>query len=607
MKDKPANIVRYLPNKPGVYQFLNAANEVIYVGKAKDLKKRVSSYFNKSKYESAKLRVLVSKVVDIKHIIVDTESDALLLENNLIKKIKPKYNVLLKDDKTYPWICIKNEPFPRVYSTRRIVHDGSMYFGPYTSGVLLKTILDLIKSLYPLRTCNLVLNEHNIKSGKFKPCLEYQIGNCLAPCVGNQSAESYNEGITLIVDILNGNIQAVKRVLKVQMLLFAKNYQFEHAQQYKEKIAALERFQAKSTIVNPKLTDIDVFSIIEDVKFSCVNFIKVVQGSVIQSHNIELKKSLNESVSDLLALAITELRQRVNSKAKEILVPFIPEFTHDDLKYTVPTRGDKLKLLQLSQRNAKAYVNERNIKFEKMDGDKRKLRIIKVLHDDFKTKTLPYHIECFDNSNLQGTNPVSACVVFKDAKPSKRDYRLFNIKSVDGPDDFASMAEVITRRYSRLLSTGQSLPQLVVIDGGKGQLSAAYGALKQLDLHNKISIIGIAKRLEEIYFPGDPIPLYLDKNSESLKVIQNARNEAHRFSIKHHRNRRSNTANVSQLSGIKGVGQKSVEQLFKKYKSIHRIAVASVGELSSLIGEQRARLVYNHFNSLTSNQNDVKS
>jgi len=607
LKDKPANIVRYLPNKPGVYQFLNAANEVIYVGKAKDLKKRVSSYFNKSKYESAKLRVLVSKVVDIKHIIVDTESDALLLENNLIKKIKPKYNVLLKDDKTYPWICIKNEPFPRVYSTRRIVHDGSMYFGPYTSGVLLKTILDLIKSLYPLRTCNLVLNEHNIKSGKFKPCLEYQIGNCLAPCVGNQSAESYNEGITLIVDILNGNIQAVKRVLKVQMLLFAKNYQFEHAQQYKEKIAALERFQAKSTIVNPKLTDIDVFSIIEDVKFSCVNFIKVVQGSVIQSHNIELKKSLNESVSDLLALAITELRQRVNSKAKEILVPFIPEFTHDDLKYTVPTRGDKLKLLQLSQRNAKAYVNERNIKFEKMDGDKRKLRIIKVLHDDFKTKTLPYHIECFDNSNLQGTNPVSACVVFKDAKPSKRDYRLFNIKSVDGPDDFASMAEVITRRYSRLLSTGQSLPQLVVIDGGKGQLSAAYGALKQLDLHNKISIIGIAKRLEEIYFPGDPIPLYLDKNSESLKVIQNARNEAHRFSIKHHRNRRSNTANVSQLSGIKGVGQKSVEQLFKKYKSIHRIAVASVGELSSLIGEQRARLVYNHFNSLTSNQNDVKS
>lgn len=599
--------MRYLPNKPGVYQFLNAANEVIYVGKAKDLKKRVSSYFNKSKYESAKLRVLVSKVVDIKHIIVDTESDALLLENNLIKKIKPKYNVLLKDDKTYPWICIKNEPFPRVYSTRRIVHDGSMYFGPYTSGVLLKTILDLIKSLYPLRTCNLVLNEHNIKSGKFKPCLEYQIGNCLAPCVGNQSAESYNEGITLIVDILNGNIQAVKRVLKVQMLLFAKNYQFEHAQQYKEKIAALERFQAKSTIVNPKLTDIDVFSIIEDVKFSCVNFIKVVQGSVIQSHNIELKKSLNESVSDLLALAITELRQRVNSKAKEILVPFIPEFTHDDLKYTVPTRGDKLKLLQLSQRNAKAYVNERNIKFEKMDGDKRKLRIIKVLHDDFKTKTLPYHIECFDNSNLQGTNPVSACVVFKDAKPSKRDYRLFNIKSVDGPDDFASMAEVITRRYSRLLSTGQSLPQLVVIDGGKGQLSAAYGALKQLDLHNKISIIGIAKRLEEIYFPGDPIPLYLDKNSESLKVIQNARNEAHRFSIKHHRNRRSNTANVSQLSGIKGVGQKSVEQLFKKYKSIHRIAVASVGELSSLIGEQRARLVYNHFNSLTSNQNDVKS
>ncbi len=607
MIENPANIIQYLPNKPGVYQFLNDRNEIIYVGKAKDLKKRVSSYFNKNRYESAKFRVLVSKIVDINHIIVDTESDALLLENNLIKKIKPRYNVLLKDDKTYPWICIKNEPFPRVFSTRRMVHDGSRYFGPYTSGVLLKTILDLIKSLYPLRTCNLALTQQNIKSGKFKPCLEYQIGNCLAPCIGNQSEDNYRESITSIADILNGNIQSVKRLLTEKMNEKAKHFLFEQAQLYKDKLNALERFQTKSTIVNPKLHDLDVFSIVEEKNFSCVNFIKVIQGSVIQSHNLELKKNLDETPSDLLAIAITELRQRVNSKASEIIVPFIPEYTLDGCKYTVPNRGDKLKILELSTRNAKAYVYEKKAKLEKRDGESRKLRILKSLQQDFKTKGLPHHIECFDNSNLQGTNPVSACVVFKDAKPAKREYRLFNIKTVVGPDDFASMAEVVRRRYSRLIENQQPLPQLVVIDGGKGQLSASYAVIKELNIHELVTIIGIAKRLEEIYFPGDPFPLYLDKNSESLKVIQHARNEAHRFSIGHHRNRRSNTANVSQLTNIMGVGVKSVELLFKKFKNIDSIEKATINQLSDIVGLARARLVHEYFNKIKTDTDDVKS
>lgn len=605
--DIPTQILQFLPNKPGVYQFLNKKNEVIYVGKAKDLKKRVSSYFNKSRYDSAKVRVLVSKVNDIKHIIVDTESDALLLENNLIKKIKPKYNVLLKDDKTYPWICIKNEPYPRVFSTRRVEHDGSRYFGPYTSGVLLKTILDLIKSLYPLRNCNLALTQNNIQSGKFKPCLEYQIGNCLAPCVGYQTEENYRENIISIVEILNGNIQTVKQILNKNMIMYAADYNFEMAQQYKEKLAALERFQTKSTIVNPKLSDLDVFSLVEEQNVACVNFMRIVQGSVVQSHNLEMKRGLDEASSDLLSLAITEIRQRTNSQSKEIIVPFVPDYLLSNCKYTVPHRGDKLKILDLSRRNAKAFLMERKAKLEKRDGENRKMRILKTIQTDFKTQSLPHHIECFDNSNLQGTNPVSACVVFKDGKPAKSEYRIFNIKTVEGPDDFASMAEVITRRYSRLLNENQPLPQLIVIDGGKGQLSAAYLALKKLGISNKLSIVGIAKRLEEIYFPGDPYPLYLDKNSESLRVIQHARNEAHRFSITHHRQRRSKNANTSQLTDIQGVGQKTIELLFKKYKSISGIAQASLNDLTEDIGQKRATLVFNHFNSINNEQQETKN
>lgn len=590
------NIIKFLPNQPGVYQFLNSQGEIIYVGKAKDLKKRVSSYFNRKSYESAKLRVLVSKVFNIKHIIVDTESDALLLENNLIKKLRPRYNILLKDDKTYPWICIKNEPFPRVFSTRRVVNDGSRYFGPYTSVMLMKTILELIKSLYPLRTCNLLLSSDNIASQKFKPCLEYQIGNCLAPCVGYQSATDYNQNIESIVQILTGNIHSVKSLLKNTMNSYAKSFQFEQAQAYKQKIDALERYQAKSTIVNPRLNNIDVFSIVEQSSFACVNFIKVVNGSVVQSHNLELKKKLSETASDLLSFAIAEIRQRLTSTSTEIVVPFKPEFTIANCKYVVPTRGDKHKLLELSYRNAKAYVFEKIAKQDSLKKIGHTQRILELLKRDFKTKELPVHIECFDNSNLQGTNPVSACVVFKNAKPSKRDYRIFNIKTVDGPDDYATMTEVLRRRYSRLLSSNQPLPQLIIIDGGKGQLSVAFSVLRELEIYKSISIIGIAERLEEIFFPGDPIPLYLDKNSESLKVVQYARNEAHRFGINHHRNLRSKDALKSQLTDIDGIGEKSRELLFKQYKDKQTISGLSLDELIQVLGSKRGKLVFDYFN-----------
>lgn len=596
MEQNPLSlIINFLPNKPGVYQFYNSLGEVIYVGKAKDLKKRVSSYFNRNRYESAKLRVLVSKVIDIKHIIVDTESDALLLENNLIKKLKPRYNILLKDDKTYPWICIKNEPFPRIFSTRRVEHDGSRYFGPYTSGVLLKTILELIKTLYPIRTCNFLLTKQNIESGKFKPCLDFQIGNCKAPCIGNQDLEEYRENVDAIVEILNGNIQAVKRILVEKMTAHSKSFEFEEAHRYKLRLEALERFQAKSTIVNQKLNDIDVFSIVDEKQFACINYIKVIQGSVIQSHNLELKKNLEESKSDLLAFAVAELRQRLRSNAKEVLVPFLPEFQLEGIKYTVPNRGDKQKLLDLSTRNAKAFVLEKLTKAEKQDPTTRLNRILTTLQRDFKISQLPRHIECFDNSNLQGTNPVSACVVFRNTKPSKREYRLFNIRTVQGPDDYASMEEALERRYRRLLDAGESLPDLIVIDGGKGQLSSAYEALKSLGIENNVKVIGIAKRLEEIYFPGDPVPVYLDKNSESLKVIQHARNEAHRFGIAHHRRRRSKVSIESQLTEIQGIGTKITETLFKHFKNIDVIRNATIDELKHVVGESKANLLFNYF------------
>lgn len=599
MDQKLSNIVSAFPGKPGVYQFINSQGDVIYVGKAKDLKNRVSSYFNRKSYESAKLRVLVSKVSDIKIIIVDSESDALLLENNLIKKLKPRYNILLKDDKTYPWICIKNEPFPRVFSTRNYIQDGSKYFGPYTSGVLMKTILDLVKSLYPLRNCNLSLTPKNISEGKFKPCLEYQLGNCLAPCVGNQTRADYEENIKSIVDILNGNIQSVRKLLAARMKESSSTYNFEEAQRYKEKILALDRFQAKSAIVSQSYKDIDVFSIVNEKNFACVNYIKVIKGSVIQSHNLELRKSLDESDTDLLGVAIAELRQRAGSKSKEIIVPFKPEFLFDGCKYSIATKGDKKKLLQLSERNAKAYVNEKLLSIEKKDPAKRTHRILSALQRDFKIKELPKHIECFDNSNLQGTNPVSACVVFRNGLPSKKEYRHFNIKTVEGPDDYSSMNEVIMRRYSRLIENNESLPQLIVVDGGKGQLNAAYTALKKLNIEDKVQIIGIAKRLEEIFFYGDLVPIYLDKNSESLKVIQHARNEAHRFGITHHRNKRSKSAVTSELMQIKGIGERTMQLLLKSFKSVDLLKKASQEEIEKIVGPHKARMVFDHFKNQT--------
>jgi excinuclease ABC subunit C len=589
-------LIENLPDKPGVYQFFNAQGEIIYVGKAKGLKKRVSSYFSRTKYENAKLRVLVSKVVDIKHIIVNTESDALLLENNLIKKLKPRYNILLKDDKTYPWICIKNEPFPRIFTTRNVVQDGSRYFGPYTSGYIVKTVIELIRAIYPIRTCNLVLSNQNIKQGKFKPCLEYQLGNCLAPCIGNQQLDDYNNNINAIVDILKGNIQSVKKLLVIKMNEYAKEFKFEDAHIYKEKLAALERFQAKSTIVSQSYSDLDVFSISNEKSFACVNYLKIIKGAVIQSHNLELKKNLEETDEELLAFAIAEIRQRVGSKSREIIVPIEPEFQLQNCYYTVPVRGDKLKLLQLSHRNAKAHVMERIRNQEKKEPQVRIDRILSTLQKDFRTKEFPKHIECFDNSNLQGTNAVAACVVFRNGKPSKREYRHFNIKTVEGPDDYASMKEVVYRRYKRMLESGESLPQLVVIDGGKGQLSSALSAIKELNIEHKVQLIGIAKRLEEIYFPGDSLPLYLDKNSESLKVIQNARNEAHRFGISHHRQKRTNSFIKSELTEIPGIGPKSMQVLLKEFKSVKSIKLAKLDELIKVIGTSKGEIVFKFFN-----------
>lgn len=595
MKTDIVSYLQNLPNKPGVYQFFNSQGDILYVGKAKDLKKRVSSYFNRKSYDSAKLRVLVSKVNEIRHIIVDTENDALLLENNLIKKLKPKYNILLKDDKTYPWICIKNETYPRVFSTRRVVHDGSRYFGPYTSGFIMNTMLDLIKSIYPLRNCSLSLTQANIKTGRFKPCLEYQIGNCMAPCIGLQTEQNYQENINSIVDILNGNLQTVRKLLYERMHILSKEYKYEEAQKHKLKIEALDRFQAKTMIVSQTLKNIDVFSIVNENSYACVNYIKIVNGSVIQSHNLELKKNLDENDSDLLGYAIAELRQRLKSSSKEIIVPIIPEFKLNDCKYTVPRKGDKQKLLELSLRNAKGYVIEKLNSIEKQDPQRRLNRILLTLQKDFRTRELPNHIECFDNSNLQGTNPVSACVVFRNAKPSKKDYRLFNIKTVKGPDDFASMQEVVRRRYTRLIENKESLPQLIVVDGGKGQLSAAYSVIKELGIEQRVQLIGIAKRLEEIFFPGDPVPLYLDKNSESLKVIQNARNEAHRFGVSHHRRRRSTSSIESEILKIPGIGEKTQESLFKIFKNIENIKKANILELEEAIGKQKANLVIQYF------------
>jgi len=588
-------IIKNLPNKPGVYQYFDSKGRIIYIGKAKDLKKRVSSYFTKN-HQYGKTAVLVKLIKEIKTIIVGTEIEALLLENSLIKKHQPKYNVMLKDDKTYPWICVKKEPFPRVFSTRNVIKDGSEYFGPYASVRMMNTILELINQLYPLRTCNFKLTPENIAEKKFKVCLDYHIGNCMGPCEGLQSNQEYDTYITNIKHIIKGNISGVTKQLIHLKKQYAENLEFEKAQMLKEKIETLKNYQSKSVVVSPTINDVDVFAIISDEKNAYINYFKVIDGAIIQGHTIEIKKKLEESDNDLLLIGIIELRKRFESESKEVIVPFNPDFELENIKFTIPQRGDKKHLLDLCERNAKYYRLERNKQRANTSPTKHSDRILERLQKDLRMPQKPVHIECFDNSNIQGTNPVAACVVFKDAKPSKRDYRHFNIKTVEGPDDFASMEEVVYRRYKRLQEGKQSLPQLIIIDGGKGQLSSALKSLEKLNLRGKITIIGIAKKLEEIYFPGDSIPLYLDKKSESLKLIQYLRNEAHRFGITHHRNKRSKGAIKSELSEVEGIGYKTTQQLLWKFKSVARIKKASLKELEETVSKKRAKIVFEHFN-----------
>jgi len=588
--------IQNLPEKPGVYQFFDSNDTIIYVGKAKSLKKRVLSYFNKRHYENYRLKLLVNKISDVKFIIVESESEALLLENNLIKKYQPKYNVQLKDDKTFPWICIKNEPFPRVFSTRNVVQDGSQYFGPYTSANMVRILLDLIRKLYPLRTCNYNLTDENIQGGKFRPCLEYHIGNCKAPCIGNQSKEDYNESIENIKRILKGNIQEVINYLNELMQKFASNYNFEEAQVLKEKIQILEKYKSRSTVVSTTIHNVDVFSYIDDGKSLLVNYLKVVSGRIVQSHTIDMKKKLEESPEELLPMAMVDIREKLKSSSREILAPCQVDFPFEGIKIHVPQKGDKKKLLDLSERNLKYYHLEKKRRNEQIKQKHEKKSILETLQKDLRLDKLPTHIECFDNSNIQGSHPVAACVVFKNGKPKKKEYRHYNIQSVQGPDDFASMEEVVYRRYKRLMHEGEDLPQLIIIDGGKGQLSAAMKSLHRLGLRDEIAIIGIAKKLEEIYFPNDSVPLYLDKNSSSLRLIQHLRDEAHRFGISFHRKKRSQHFTESELESIPGIGKKTTQELLKAYKSVDRIKQLNKEDLEDVIGQAKAKLIFDYFN-----------
>jgi len=581
-------LVSVLPPSPGVYQYFDEAGKIIYIGKAKNLKRRVASYFNREP-ENGKTRVLIRRIRDIKHIVVESEEDALLLENNLIKKYQPRYNVLLKDDKSFPWIVIKNEPYPRVLQTRQLIKDGSEYFGPYTSVKMVRTLLDLFKYLYPLRTCNYDLSEENIRTGKYKRCLEFHLGNCKGPCEGLQSPEEYQKQIDHIRDVLKGNIGGLLRYLKEYMMELAAEFKFEEAEIIKKRIDLLSGNQSKSTIVNPNIDNVDVFSVISDSKSCYINFLKVSNGAIIQAHTIEYRKKLDENESTLLSLAIVELRERLQSFSPEIIVPFIPETPIKGVQFTVPKIGDKKKLLDLSERNVKYFRLEKLKQEANYLKTPRHIQLLEAAQKDLRLDKLPLHIECFDNSNIQGSYPVAACVVFKNGKPIKKEYRHFNIRTVEGSNDYASMEEIVYRRYHRMLEEGSSLPQLIVIDGGKGQLSASLKVLNQLKLTEKVSIIAIAERLEEIFYPGDPIPLYLDKNSSTLKLIQNLRNEAHRFGLSFHQNKRSKGALQSQLESIPGIGAKSIEQLLNHFKSVTNIKKASINELENVVGQSRAK------------------
>ena len=586
--------IKTLPEKPGIYQYFDAAGSIIYVGKAKNIKKRVASYFTKNQ-ENGKTRLLVKRIADIQYMVVDSELDALLLENNLIKKYQPKYNIQLKDDKTYPWICIKNEPFPRVFPTRTLIRDGSRYFGPYASVKVMHTLLSLIKELYPLRTCTYDLSPTKIAEKRFKVCLEFHLRNCLGACEGHQTRELYEENTAQIENLLRGNISSVMHFLKEQMQQHAAKQEYELAEKMKQKWLTLENYQAKSTIVSPSIHEVDVCTLIDEPDSAFVNFLSIHNGSIIHAYTAEIKKKLNETREEVMSYVLPELRQRFESSSKEVLLDEKIDLKLAGIQFSVPKIGDKKHLVDLSLRNAKFYKLEKFKKERITDPERHTNRILEQIKTDFRLRELPIHMECFDNSNIQGTNPVSACVVFKNGKPSKQDYRHFNIQTVEGPDDFASMEEVVYRRYKRLQEEQQPLPQLIVIDGGKGQLSAALKALEKLELRRKIAIVGIAKRLEEIFFPGDSFPIYIDKRSESLKVIQFMRNEAHRFGITHHRNRRSKSAITSELDDIKGIGPKTKEELLQSFKTIRAIKQLSLEELQRVVGLAKAKIIFHYF------------
>ncbi|MEI7978732.1 MAG: excinuclease ABC subunit UvrC [Bacteroidota bacterium] len=588
-------IISSLPETPGIYKYFDKEGALIYIGKAKSLKKRVSSYFNKNHYENRKTAIMVSRICNIEFTLVETEIDALLLENSLIKKFQPKFNINLKDDKTYPFICVKNEPFPRIFPTRNPIKDGSEYFGPYASGTMMHTILDLIKTIYPLRNCSFNLSKKNITELKFKTCLEFDIGNCKAPCVGLMNEEEYNQNIKNIKSILKGNLSEVKIHLKTLMQCASGELKFEEAARYKRKLDVLENYQSKSTIVTGIMNDVDIFSIVSDEKFAFINYLKVSNGIIIQTQTFEVKKKLEETDEELLGFAIAEVREEYHSTSKEIIVPFELDWSDDKIDIIVPKAGDRRKLLDLSLKNTLYYKKDKLTKYEAVNPELKVDRVLTQMKNDLRLKELPHYIECFDNSNLQGTNPVSACVVFKDAKPSKKDYRIFNVKTVEGPNDFATMEEVIYRRYKRLKEEEQPLPNLIIIDGGKGQLSSAISSLQKLDLYGKIPVIGIAKRLEELFYPDDEFPLYLDKKSETLKIIQQLRDEAHRFGITHHRNRRSKNTFITELENIKGIGPETAKMLLKELKSVKKIQEASLELLINIIGSAKANLVKAYF------------
>lgn len=599
--DQISPTLQNLPAKPGIYQYFNEKNTIIYIGKAKNIKKRVLSYFQKEPV-GTKLKMLVRKIAEIRYIVVDTEIDALLLENNLIKKYQPKYNILLKDDKTFPWICIKNEDFPRVFYTRNLVKDKSQYFGPYASIKMMNALLEMIQQLFPLRTCKLNLSDEQIQKKKYRICLEYHIKRCFGPCEGKQSKEDYQENIDQIAHILKGNISVVLKRLRETMMQYANNQEFEKAHIIKEKIASLENYQSKSMVVNPKIGNVEVYSIISDDRNAYVNFLKVIDGAIVQTYTQEIKKNLDETDAEILLYAITEIRTRIESTTQEIILPFPPEFRFENIKYTIPKIGDKLKLLELSARNAKFYMLEKQKNASLVDPERNIKRVLERMKEDLHLSVLPRLIECFDNSNTQGTNPVSAMVCFKNAKPSKKDYRHYIIKTVKGPDDYASMKEVMLRRYSRLISEKAALPDLIVVDGGKGQLSVAYAVLKELGIEDKVAIISIAERLEEIYKPFDSLPMYIDKKSETLRIIQHLRDEAHRFGITHHRLKREKDTIKTELTQIKGIGDVIAEKLLVKFRSVKGIKEARLEDIEKEIGTAKAKLIADYFQKPKENQ-----